>query len=169
MPTREPRVQLPVPFVRQHHETCAPATLTALAQYWKKAIKHEEVVERICYEGTQASDERRWAEENGFFAREFRITHESADALIRAGVPFTFNTVEPTSAHLQAIVGIDDFRGTFLIQDPSERHIGEGSIDKLLERYASTGPRSKATFQLRASVTVMQFVFVWIMRRRLQR
>lgn len=140
-PKRAPRVQLPVPFIRQHHETCAPATLTALAQYWQKAIKHEEVVERICYEGTQASDERRWAEENGFYAREFRITHASADALIRAGVPFTLNTVEPTSAHLQAIVGIDDFRGTFLIQDPSERHVGEGSIEKLLERYASTGPR----------------------------
>lgn len=140
-PPREPRVQLPVPFIRQHHETCAPATLTSLAQYWQKPIKHEEVVERICYEGTQSSDERRWAEENGFYAREFRITSDSADALIRAGVPFTLNTVEPNSAHLQAIVGIDDLRGTFLIQDPSERHVGEVSIDKLLERYASSGPR----------------------------
>lgn len=140
-PKRHPRVQLPVPFIRQHHETCAPATMTAIAQYWKKSVKHEEVVERICYEGTQASDERRWAEENGFLAREFCITRESADALIRAGVPFTLNTVEPTSAHLQAIVGIDELRETFLIQDPSERHVKEGQIDKLLERYASTGPR----------------------------
>ena len=147
-PQREPRVQLPVPFIRQHHETCAPATLTSIAQYWQKSIKHEEVVERICYEGTQASDERRWAEENGFFAREFRITRESADALIRAGVPFTLNTVEPTSAHLQAIVGIDDFRETFLIQDPSERHVGESSIEKLLERYSSTGPRGMVMLPL---------------------
>lgn len=147
-PQREPRVQLPVPFIRQHHETCAPATLTALAHYWKKSVKHEEIVERICYEGTQASDERRWAEENGFFAREFCITRESADALIRAGVPFTLNTVEPTSAHLQAIVGIDDLRDTFLIQDPSERHVGESSIEKLLERYASTGPRGMVMIPL---------------------
>ena len=136
-----PRVQLPVPFVRQHHETCAPATLTAIAQFWKKPIKHEEVVASICYEGTQSSDERRWAEENGFYAREFRITEKAADELIRAGMPFTLNTVEPGSAHLQAIVGIDVLRGTFLIQDPSERHVGEAAIEKLLERYQSTGPR----------------------------
>ncbi len=147
-PKRDPRVQLPVPFIRQHHETCAPATLTALAQFWNKSIKHEEVVERICYEGTQACDERRWAEENGFYAREFRITRDSADALIRAGVPFTLNTVEPSSAHLQAIVGIDELRGTFLIQDPSERHVGEGAIEKLLERYASTGPRGMVMLPL---------------------
>ncbi len=140
-PKRAPRVQLAVPFIRQHHETCAPATLTAIAQYWKKQIKYEEVIARICYEGTQSHDERRWAEENGFYAREFRITAESADDLIRAGVPFTLNTVEPNSAHLQAIVGVDELRGTFLVQDPSERHVGEATIDKLLERYASTGPR----------------------------
>lgn len=144
--TRQPRIQLPVPFTRQHHDTCAPATLTAIAHYWKREVMHEEIVERICYEGTQGRDERRWAEENNFFAREFRITSEAADKLIRAGVPFSLNTVDPGSAHLQAIVGIDDFRGTFLIQDPSERHVGEGSYDKLLEHYANTGPRGMVMF-----------------------
>lgn len=136
-----PRVQLPVPFIRQHHDTCAPATLTALAQYWKKSVQHEEVVERICYEGTMASDERRWAEENGFLAQEFRVTPEVTEQLIRAGIPFTLNTVEPGSAHLQAVVGFDLYRGTMLIQDPSERHVGEAAIDKLLEHYESSGPR----------------------------
>jgi cellulose synthase operon protein C len=138
---RRTRIQLPVPFIRQHHETCAPATLTALAQYWQREVRHEAVIERICYEGTQASDERRWAEENGFFAREFRLSEATAYQLIRAGVPFTLNTVEPGSAHLQAVIGIDELRGTILIQDPSERHVGEATLDKLLEHYASTGPR----------------------------
>lgn len=136
-----PRIQLPVPFIRQHHDTCAPATLTALAKYWKHTVEHEQIVQRICYEGTAASDERRWAEENGFVAREFRITEQSAEALIRAGIPFTLNTVEPGSAHLQAIVGIDVYRGVFLIQDPSERHVSEAAMDKLLEHYVSSGPR----------------------------
>lgn len=136
-----PRIQLPVPFIRQHHETCAPATLTALAQFWKMPVQHDEIVARICYEGTFASDERRWAEENGFLAREFRITLSAAEQLLRRGLPFTLNTVDPGSAHLQSIVGIDTYRGTFLIQDPSERHVGEAAYDKLLEHYASTGPR----------------------------
>ncbi|MFO0943068.1 MAG: tetratricopeptide repeat protein [Pirellulales bacterium] len=139
-----PRIQLPVPFIRQHHDTCAPATLTALAKYWKHEVEHEEIVQRICYEGTAASDERRWAEENGFVAREFRITEQSAEQLIRAGIPFTLNTVEPGTAHLQSIVGIDVYRGVFLIQDPSERHVSEAACDKLLEHYVSSGPRGMA-------------------------
>ncbi len=140
-PELPPRVQLSVPFIRQHHDTCAPATLTALAQYWKKSVQHEEIVQRICYEGTMASDERRWAEENDFLAREFRITAEVTEQLIRAGIPFTLNTVDPGSAHLQAVVGFDLYRGTFLIQDPSERHVSEASMEKLLEHYQSSGPR----------------------------
>lgn len=135
------RVQLPVPFIRQHHETCAPATLTALANYWNVTVQHEEIVERICYEGTMAHDERRWAEENGFLAQEFQVTPAAAEALLRAGLPFTLNTVDPGSAHLQAVVGIDLLRGTLLIQDPSERHITEASTEKFLEHYASHGPR----------------------------
>lgn len=138
---RAPRVQLPVPFVRQFHDTCAPATLTSIAHYWQKPVRHEEIVERICYEGTRAYDERRWAEENGFHAREFRVTEEIVEALIRAGIPMSLNTVDPGSAHLQGIVGIDIYRGTFLVQDPSERHVGEAAADKFLEHYASTGPR----------------------------
>jgi tetratricopeptide (TPR) repeat protein len=139
-----PRIQLSVPFVRQHHETCAPATLTALALYWNQPAEHDTIAQRICYEGTAACDERRWAEDNGFLAREFRITQESAERLIRAGIPFTLNTVEPGSAHLQSVVGIDVYRGTLLIQDPGERHVGEAALDKLLEHYSSTGPRGMA-------------------------
>lgn len=144
-PAQEPpRIQLSVPFVRQHHETCAPATLTALALYWNHSAEHDMIAQRICYEGTAACDERRWAEDNGFVAREFRITHDSAERLIRAGIPFTLNTVEPGSAHLQSVVGIDVYRGTLLIQDPGERHVGEATLAKLLEHYSSTGPRGMA-------------------------
>lgn len=140
-PERPPRVQLAVPFTRQLHETCAPATLTSIAQYWNRPVAHEEIVQRICYEGTRANDERRWAEENGFQAREFRVTEATVEALVRAGVPMTLNTVDPGSAHLQGIVGIDVYRGTFLLQDPSERHVAEAASEKLIEHYASTGPR----------------------------
>lgn len=139
--TQDKRVQLEVPFVRQFHMTCAPATLAAIAQYWNKPISHEEVTQRICYDGTQSHDERLWATENGFWASEFRITEAVANQLIRKGIPLTLNTVEAGGAHLQAIVGFDELRGTFLIQDPSERHVREGAADKLLERYANVGPR----------------------------
>jgi tetratricopeptide (TPR) repeat protein len=42
------RVQLQVPFVRQHHQTCAPATLTALSNFWQMPADHLEVAAAIC-------------------------------------------------------------------------------------------------------------------------
>lgn len=135
------RVRIPVTFVRQHRSTCAPATLAALSNYWEKPIKHEEIVERICYDGTLAHDERSWANDNGFAAREFCITSEAAHELINAGIPFSLTTLSATSGHLQAVVGYDSIGEVLLIRDPSSRSLLEATTDKLLEYYASSGPR----------------------------
>ncbi len=136
-----PRVQLAVPFVRQFHDTCVPATQTAIANYWQKPVQQQEIAERICYEGTRAYDERKWAEDNGFHVREFRVTEDTVERLVRVGVPMTLTTVDPGFAHSQGIVGFDVYRGTFLIQDPNDRHVVEAATEKFLEHYASTGPR----------------------------
>jgi hypothetical protein len=78
-PTAEgKRLVLPVCFVRQHHMTCAPATLSAIGRYWEKPAEHLEIVEEICYDGTPAASERRWAEERGYVAREFTVTWDAA-------------------------------------------------------------------------------------------
>jgi tetratricopeptide (TPR) repeat protein len=138
------RVLLPVGFVHQHHVTCAPATLAAISQYWSKPADHLEVAEKICYDGTPAHSERRWAEESGFIVREFRITWESALMLLDRGIPFALHTVDPGTAHLQAAIGYDSRRGTLILRDPSERHFGEVLADKMIEHYRSTGPRGVA-------------------------
>lgn len=135
------RVMLPVGFVRQHHMTCAPATLSAISNYWKRPADHLQVAEKICYDGTPAHSERSWAEQNGYHAREFTVTWEAAKALIDRGIPFTLTTVESTNAHLQATIGYDGRRRTLLIRDPSIRKMGECLADALVERYQSTGPR----------------------------
>lgn len=135
------RVQLPVTFIRQHRSTCAPATLAALTDFWKKPIQHEEIADRICYDGTLAHDERSWADENGFAAREFRISSQAAYDLINAGIPFSLTTLSATSGHLQAVVGYDSIGEVLLIRDPSSRTIVEATTEKLLEYYASSGPR----------------------------
>jgi tetratricopeptide (TPR) repeat protein len=138
------RVLLPVGFVRQHHMTCAPATLSAISRFWSMPSDHFAVAERICYDGTPAHSERRWAQDNGWVPREFDVTMESASALLDLGVPFTLTTVEPASAHLQAVIGYDGRRGTFLVRDPYERHFGEFLDQELLQRYRSGGPRGMA-------------------------
>ena len=81
------RVILDVAFVRQHHMTCAPATLSSLSRFWSRAYDHLHVAEQICYDGTPAHSERNWAVKNGWIVREFTMTWDNARALIDRGVP----------------------------------------------------------------------------------
>jgi len=135
------KIVLPVGFVAQHHMTCAPATLSAISAYWNVPVDHKELAAEICYEGTSDHVERDWAERKGFVAREFRLTWDTACALIDRGVPFTLTTVETTSAHLQALIGYDATRKTFILRDPSHRTKREVAADEFLDRYAPFGPR----------------------------
>ena len=138
------RIRLPVHFVRQDHRTCAPATLTAIANYWDKPVEQLEIVEEICYDGTPAHSERKWAEDSGYVTQEFRVTWESATALIDRGIPFTLTTCDPGSAHLQAVIGYDEYRHSLLIRDSGNRHSREFAVEKMLEAYKAYGPRGMA-------------------------
>jgi len=135
------RIVLPVPFVRQHHMTCAPATLTALARFFGVEIDHLALAARIAYDGTPDHEERHWAESNGWFVREFRVTWDSARALIEQGIPFTFTTVSTRNAHLQAVIGCDSRLGTLVFRDPYQRTQGEALAEDLLVQQAASGPR----------------------------
>jgi cellulose synthase operon protein C len=137
----EQRVVLPVGFVRQHHITCAPATLASLCAYWSMGTDHLELAAEICYDGTPSHSERAWAERNGLWVREFCVDWASTCALIDAGIPFTLQTVEPTSAHLQAVIGYDACRKTLIVRDPSNRVSEEYDTESFLERYRPHGPR----------------------------
>ena len=137
-------VLLPVGFVRQHHMTCAPATLSAISRYWSMSADHLQVAEEICYNGTSSYSERKWAQVNGWIAREFTVTETSAVGLLDRGIPFTFTTVDPSSAHLQAIIGYDGRRGTLVIRDPFWRHSSEAIAKNTLDRYRAYGPRGMA-------------------------
>ncbi len=135
------RVQLPVGFVRQHHMTCAPATMAALSNYWKQPLDHIELARAICYDGTPAHLERAWAEEHGWIVRDFRITWDSARALIDRGCPFALITVGIRSGHMQAVIGYDSRLGTLLIRDPYQRSYADWLATSLFESHVSTGPR----------------------------
>lgn len=137
----ERRVLLDVPFVRQAHKTCAPATLTSLCQFHGHPADHVSIVEEICYDGTPAASERRWAESHALVARHFTVTWDAAVALIDRGLPFSLLSVAPGSAHLQAIAGYDVQRGSFLIRDPSSATLVEMDAAATLEQQAFAGPQ----------------------------
>ncbi len=142
--TDQPVLRCPVPFVRQHHLTCGPATLTALAMSFGASTDHLAVADAICWGGTRGYVERRWALQNGFAAREFTLTVPAARALLARGIPFAVATQEATSGHLQALMGHDPRRGVMLVRDPYFRHTREWLDEEFLERYRSSGPRAMA-------------------------
>ena len=87
------RVVLPVGFVRQHHLTCAPATLATISRYYKMPAEHLRIAEEICTAGTSAYSERNWALKNGYAVREFRVTWENAQALLQRKIVFSLGTM----------------------------------------------------------------------------
>ena len=138
------RVLLPVPFVRQHERTCAPATLAVLTRYWQRPFAQEDIAREICYGGTFDHLERHWAQMHGWTVQEFRADWASSVALIDVGIPFTLVTTGTNSGHLQAVIGYDARRGTLIIRDPYERNQNEALAEEFFERYAFNGPRAMA-------------------------
>ncbi|RYD48236.1 MAG: hypothetical protein EOP85_03950, partial [Verrucomicrobiaceae bacterium] len=135
------RKRLEVGFTRQHRMTCAPATLSSIAAYWGVEKDHLEIADAICYEGTPWHKERKWAEENGFVAREFRLNRGNLVDLIDRGIPFTLTTEWTTGAHLQACIGYDTRKDTVILRDPTERHFGERMLEELVSSHPIGGPR----------------------------
>lgn len=136
------RVLLRLPFVRQHWATCAPATLSALCQYWGWPAEHLEIAQAICYDGTSDANERLWAQQQGLVVRDFRLDWDSACALIDAGVPFSLVTKGSVSGHLQAVAGYDRLRRTLLIRDPFHPSFAEMEAAALFAGQAAHGPRA---------------------------
>lgn len=138
------RVELDLPFVRQHQDTCAPASIAMVCAYWKMPVDHLELAAEICYDGTPSHAERRWAEDRGWRVRDFTLTWDAARALLDRGVPFTLATVGTTTAHLQVVAGYDARRGVLLVRDPKHPGTTEFVVEPLLESHASTGPMCMA-------------------------
>lgn len=136
------RVRLDVPFQRQDQATCAPATLASLTAYWGAGADHAQIADAICYNGTLPHAERAWLEDAGWITREFRLTRESAIALLDRGVPFGVATIWARGGHMQAIMGYDTARDSFLIREPGQRHYAEVAIDAFLKHQRAFGPRA---------------------------
>lgn len=136
------RKQLQVRAVVQEHLGCAPATLAMLARYFGDEVDQIEVADQICYEGTAAHSERRWASERGWLELEFTANFDIARELIDRGVPFGIVTVDIASAHMQAVVGYDARLRTLLLRDPMSCRTLEAHSAQFFEQYAPYGPRA---------------------------
>ncbi|MCS6948600.1 MAG: C39 family peptidase, partial [Steroidobacteraceae bacterium] len=139
-PSEQERICYDVTFVRQHFKTCAPATLASLGRFFGMPAEHLQLAETICYDGTPTWQQRIWAEQNGWYVREFCVTYASAIALLERGVPFAISVVYATSAHMMAVIGVDRTRRTLLLRDPSQPYALEPAVDDFFERHRAFGP-----------------------------
>ena len=137
------RVLLDVPFVAQDRYTCSPATLTELAAFWRRSLDSKQIAESICHLGTPHHRARAWAEQHGWGVQEFRVTWESARALLRRGIPFALATRCGLAGHHQAVVGYDAQRASLLIRCPSRPLLVEMPA-RWLATQAWCGPRGTA-------------------------
>ena len=113
------RVVLPVPFVRQDHMTCSPATMASLLRTFGVVVDQREIAAQITYDGTASSDELRWAQQRGLVVRFFPFDADTARALLDRGLPFAVTTRFETSGHRQAVIGYDRVLDTFVLRDPT--------------------------------------------------
>ncbi len=139
-PERARQVRLPVGFTRQHHMTCAPATLATLCRYWGRPAEHVEIADAICFDGTSHHSQRIWAENAGWTAREFTVTPDVARYLVDRGLPFVLSTYFPGGGHAQAVIGYDDYRGALLLRDPNHRSRTEWVEEAGYADQAAFGP-----------------------------
>ncbi|MBS0658298.1 MAG: tetratricopeptide repeat protein [Verrucomicrobia bacterium] len=138
------RLVWPVAYLRQRVRTCGPATMAGLLRYFGRPVAQDEIARQIWYEGTFDVDERRWAEAAGCVVREFRLDSASGRALLAAGIPFALSTRQAGSAHLQAVIGFDTFRESWILRDPYDRGFTEVMAAEFLQRQAAHGPRAMA-------------------------
>ncbi|MBX3464131.1 MAG: hypothetical protein KF830_13235 [Planctomycetes bacterium] len=111
------RTVLQVPFVRQDHMTCSPATMSALLRTFGVHVEQREIAAQITYDGTASHDELAWARERGLEIRFFQFDAEVARTLLDLGLPFAVTTRFETSGHRQAVIGHDRVLDTFLLRD----------------------------------------------------
>jgi cellulose synthase operon protein C len=135
------RKVLGVPFVRQSHMTCAPASIAAVTAYLGRPVEQQVIANDISYDGTPAFAERKWLEQQGWNPVEFEMNYASVKDLIDSGFPILLATVEPGSAHLQVLVGYDESMNVLIMRDPNYPRLQEMLARESIEYYAADGPR----------------------------
>lgn len=136
-PQPRTRVVLPVPFVRQDHMTCSPATMAALLATFDVTIDQREIAQQITADGTASTDELLWAEQRGLVARFFQFDADVARDLLARGAPFAFTTRFESNSHRQAVIGYDTLLDTFVLRDPTgnfRREMPSEWVIKMAER-----------------------------------
>ncbi|CAA6679036.1 MULTISPECIES: tetratricopeptide repeat protein [unclassified Lentimonas] len=132
---------LDVPFIKQEHLTCVPASIAAVTEYLGVPIDQTEIARELTYDGTRDSTERAWLEQRGWTVREFSLTWDIACQLIDRNLPFTLTTRDLYASHMQAVMGYDAVQGIYYIREPGSPEKIEWLAKESHKRYQTNGLR----------------------------
>jgi predicted Zn-dependent protease len=135
------RIDLDVPFVRQKHNTCVPASFAAILKFWLLPHDQNDIASAVCYGGTTPQAQRKWLLDQHYAFEEFDLTWAAACALIDAKLPFTLVTHQSFNSHMQVVIGYDRLKETIAVMDPSRDHPSEILVRDVIEGCAYSGPR----------------------------
>jgi predicted double-glycine peptidase len=134
------RLWLDVPFVRQGKNTCGPASIAMVIQYWRLRsalgnsaagqVPGDEAdltsIERAVYSsearGTAGSRMKLYFEQEGFRAFVFKGEWTDLEHHLAQGRPLIVALRQPRSDHYVVISGLDGPR-VLLVNDPAQRKL----------------------------------------------
>jgi len=136
-------VDLRVPFVSQHRDTCGAAALTMVLRYWSEDVSHDDVARALVrpeLHGIAGSRLADFARGRGLEAVAYRGDMAQLRDFVGKGRPLIVAWhLGGSRYHDVVVVGFDDERRAVLVNDPAagpSRAVGVTSFEK---RWAGAG------------------------------
>lgn len=126
---------------RQQGDTCLPTSIAICLSALGAVIDTNQVAHQVTFQGTSILEISRWAKENGYLFHAFRGERTLCRELLRRGVAFVLCNTDVTFAHARAVVGIDERRGTYVVQDPNANMLLDLLFEGAETRDAPMGPK----------------------------
>ena len=120
-----------VPRIKQLHNYCGPACVTAVMQYYGEKTTQETVGKEV-YDplsgATNGADMLFYARQKGYAAYSWNTNIEDVKKKLAEGIPVIVlqqNSAEDTSGHYRVLTGYDDNAEKFYVMDPYYDNITE--------------------------------------------
>lgn len=133
---------LSVPFVPQDTDTCAAAALAMVLRYWEVPVAHGEIAKALVepeLHGIRGSRLAAFARARGLTAIAYEGDTKQLRDYLAKGRPLIVAWRLGKRYHDVVVVGYDDERGEFLVNDPAEGPGRRVSIETFEKRWAGAG------------------------------
>lgn len=122
-PTDRVQILTAVPTCMQSGNYCGPATVRMIMGFWGRSETQEQIAARVYtgIAGTPPQVIHNYARLAGFETREFHGDEETWKRVLDAGYPILWlQMLGSRGAHYRVVVGYDEVRSVWIVQDPNQ-------------------------------------------------